>query len=249
MGYWTELNLRFLLSTKIKIKGRENIIQNEKFFIAASHQSMFETFYLQTIFNSPVFILKKELLLIPIFGWYLKKIGSISIKRNKVSKDNLSFFDDVKKIILNSKRPLIIFPQGTRVLPHERPSRKSCWNCLNKTPVHVDLSASTHEEIVDRFRIRQREAKALDMQMEIQQLMSYCFTSTTHPISVLMYDETYHCCLGCSSGTYCVETKHSPFKVKFTRTHSSENCSANAPTSLTWTILQDQAYGGDGATD
>jgi len=120
MGYWTELNLRFFLSTKIEIKGRKNIIQNEKFFIAASHQSMFETFYLQTIFNSPVFILKKELLLIPIFGWYLKKIGSISIKRNKISKDNLNFFDDIKEIILNSERPLIIFPQGTRVLPSER---------------------------------------------------------------------------------------------------------------------------------
>ena len=124
MGHWTGFCLRFLLSTSIKIKGRENIIQNEKFFIAASHQSMFETFYLQTIFNSPIFILKKELILIPIFGWYLKKIGSISIKRNKVSKDNLSFFDDISKILLNSLRPLIIFPQGTRVLPDERPSFK-----------------------------------------------------------------------------------------------------------------------------
>ena len=120
MGYWTGFCLRFFLSTKIEIKGAENIVRNEKFFIASSHQSMFETFYLQTIFNSPVFILKKELLLIPIFGWYLKKIGSISIKRNKVSKDNLGFFDDVKKIITNSERPLIIFPQGTRVLPDER---------------------------------------------------------------------------------------------------------------------------------
>ena len=81
---------------------------------------MFETFYLQTIFNSPVFILKKELLLIPIFGWYLKKIGSISIKRNKITKDNLGFFEDISKTINNSKRPLIIFPQGTRVLPDER---------------------------------------------------------------------------------------------------------------------------------
>ena len=53
---------------------------------------MFETFFLQTIFNSPVFILKKELLKIPIFGWYLKKIGSISIKRNKTTKENLGFF-------------------------------------------------------------------------------------------------------------------------------------------------------------
>ena len=124
MGYWTSFCLRTILSVKIKVLGNENIIQNRKFFIAASHQSMFETFYLQTIFNSPVFILKRELILIPIFGWYLRKIGSISIKRNKVSKDNLSFFDDINKVLTNSKRPLIIFPQGTRVKPEERPPFK-----------------------------------------------------------------------------------------------------------------------------
>ena len=124
MGYWTSFCLKLILSTKIIIKGKENILKNEKFFIASTHQSMFETFYLQTIFNSPVFILKKELLLIPIFGWYLKKIGSISIKRNKVTKENLNFFDDISKVIKNSNRPLIIFPQGTRVLPAERPPFK-----------------------------------------------------------------------------------------------------------------------------
>ena len=124
MGYWASFCLRFFLSTKIIIKGKENIINNEKYFIAASHQSMFETFYLQTIFNSPIFILKKELLLIPIFGWYLKKIGSISIKRNKVTKENLGFLNNIAKIINKSERPLIIFPQGTRVLPNERPPFK-----------------------------------------------------------------------------------------------------------------------------
>ena len=120
MGHWSSLCLRIFLSTKIIIKGRENIIEDKKFFIASSHQSMFETFFLQTIFNSPVFILKKELLMIPIFGWYLKKIGSISIKRNKISKDNLNFFDDILKLINSSNRPLIIFPQGTRLGPYDR---------------------------------------------------------------------------------------------------------------------------------
>ena len=120
MGYWASICLRFFLSTKIIIKGKENIINNKKFFIAASHQSMFETFFLQTIFDSPVFILKKELLLIPLFGWYLKKIGSISIKRNKISKENLGFFNDILKLVNTSSRPLIIFPQGTRLLPDDR---------------------------------------------------------------------------------------------------------------------------------
>jgi 1-acyl-sn-glycerol-3-phosphate acyltransferase len=120
MGYWASICLKFFLSTNIVIKGKENIINDKKFFIAASHQSMFETFFLQTIFNSPVFILKKELLMIPIFGWYLKKIGSISIRRNKITKDNLTFFGDILKLINSSNRPLIIFPQGTRLLPKDR---------------------------------------------------------------------------------------------------------------------------------
>ena len=120
MGYWSALCLRIFLSTKIIVKGKENIIQNKKFFIASSHQSMFETFFLQTIFNSPVFILKKELLMIPLFGWYLKKIGSISIKRNKFSKENIGFFDKISKLISLSNRPLIIFPQGTRLQPNDR---------------------------------------------------------------------------------------------------------------------------------
>ncbi len=124
MGHWTGFCLKFFLSTKVIIKGNENIIKNEKFFIAASHQSMFETFFLQTLFNSPVFILKRELLLIPIFGWYLKKIGSISIKRGQITKDNLGFYDEILNVVKSSDRPLIIFPQGTRVLPNERPPFK-----------------------------------------------------------------------------------------------------------------------------
>ena len=124
MGYWTKYCLRIFLSVKINIVGKENIVFQEKFFIACSHQSMFETFFLQTIFNAPVFILKKELLKIPIFGNYLKKIGSISIDRNKTTKDNLGFFDKIIKITTNSKRPVLIFPQGTRVPSEDRPNFK-----------------------------------------------------------------------------------------------------------------------------
>ncbi len=124
MGHWASFCLKIILSVKIKILGNENIITNKKFFIAASHQSMFETFYLQTIFNSPIFILKKELIFIPIFGWYLKKIGSISVNRNKITKDSLSFLNNIKNTIEKTDRPLIIFPQGTRTKPKERPPFK-----------------------------------------------------------------------------------------------------------------------------
>ena len=115
MGHWSKICINIFLSSKIIIKGKENLIYDSKFFIACSHQSMFETFFLQTIFNSPVFILKKELLKIPIFGMYLKKIGSISIERDKISKENLGFSDKIKSVKNSSNRPIIIFPQATRV--------------------------------------------------------------------------------------------------------------------------------------
>jgi len=124
MGYWAKICLRIFLSVKIKIIGKENIINNEKFFIACAHQSMFETFFLQTIFNSPIFILKKELIKMPVFGWYLKKIGSIYIDRNKVTKENLGFFDQISNLVKSSNRPLIIFPQGTRLASDDRTSFK-----------------------------------------------------------------------------------------------------------------------------
>ena len=124
LGFWSKFCLEIFLSTKIIIKGKEKVLNNEKFFIASAHQSQFETFFLQTLFNSPVFILKKELLRIPVFGWHLKKIGSISIDRNKITKENLGFSDQIKNHTNNSNRPIIIFPQSTRVDVLDRSSFK-----------------------------------------------------------------------------------------------------------------------------
>ena len=115
LAYYIILILRLFLNTKVIFHGLENLKKNEKFFIASAHQSMFETFVLQAPLRFPVFILKKELLRIPLFGWYLRKIGSIEIIRGTTTKENLNFFDKIKVIIQKYNRPLLIFPQGTRV--------------------------------------------------------------------------------------------------------------------------------------
>ena len=120
LGYWIHFCLNVFLSVKIVVKGIENIPKNSPFFIASLHQSLFETFFLQAIFNSPIFILKKELLKIPIFGWHLKKIGSISIDRDKITKENIGFYDRIVSETTSSKRPLIIFPQATRTLIEDK---------------------------------------------------------------------------------------------------------------------------------
>ena len=123
LGHWSKFCLKLFLSTKIEIIGKENILNSEKFFIACTHQSVFETFYLQAIFKGPKFILKKELIKIPIFGWYLKKIGSIPVERNKISKEKINFVDSIK-ISSKDNRPIVIFPQGTRTNPNDRPDFK-----------------------------------------------------------------------------------------------------------------------------
>ena len=114
LGHWIKICLAIILSVKIEVKGKENIPKGNNYFIACLHQSLIETFFLQVIFNNPIFILKKELLKIPIFGWHLKKIGSISIDRDKVTRENLGFYDKIAKEINETHRPLIIFPQATR---------------------------------------------------------------------------------------------------------------------------------------
>ena len=118
------LILRIILNTKVIFHGVENLKKVENYFVASAHQSMFETFALQIPLDGPIFILKKELLNIPLFGWYLRKIGSIAIVRETTTKENLNFFDKVKEKIEKSKRPLLIFPQGTRVKLEDQPPFK-----------------------------------------------------------------------------------------------------------------------------
>jgi len=138
------LILRIILNTKVIFHGIENLKKVDNYFIASAHQSMFETFALQIPLDGPIFILKKELLNIPLFGWYLRKIGSIAIVRETTTKENLNFFDKVKEKIEKNKRPLLIFPQGTRVKIDEQPPFKKgvgrIYKALNLPCIPVALN-------------------------------------------------------------------------------------------------------------
>ena len=145
LGHYVVFVVKIFLNTKVEFKGIENIPKTEKYFVASAHQSMFETFALQSVLDFPVFILKKELLKIPLFGLYLKKIKSIEIVRDTTTKDNLNFFDKVANIIKNEKRPLLIFPQGTRIRFDDRvPFKKGVgriYEALNISCVPVALNS------------------------------------------------------------------------------------------------------------
>ena len=145
LGHYVVFIVRIFLGTKVEFKGVNNIPKTEKYFVASAHQSMFETFALQSVLDYPVFILKKELLKIPLFGLYLKKIKSIEIVRDTTTKDNINFFDKVANIIKNENRPLLIFPQGTRVKVDERvPFKKGVgriYEALNISCVPIALNS------------------------------------------------------------------------------------------------------------
>ena len=136
--------LKIILNTKVVFHGLVNLKKVDHFFVASAHQSMFETFALQIPLASPIFILKKELLKIPLFGHYLKKIGSIEIVRETTTKENLDFFDKIKSRIEKQKRPLLIFPQGTRVKFDEQPPFKKgvgrIYKSLNLPCIPVALN-------------------------------------------------------------------------------------------------------------
>ena len=145
LGHYVIVIVRIFLNTKVEFKGKENIPKIKKYFVASAHQSMFETFALQSVLDYPVFILKKELLKIPLFGQYLKKIKSIEIIRDTTTKENLNFFDKVAKIVKNENRPLLIFPQGTRVKVEDRvPFKKGVgriYEALNISCVPIALNS------------------------------------------------------------------------------------------------------------
>ena len=145
LGHYVIFVVKIFLNTQVEIKGTNNIPKTEKYFVASAHQSMFETFALQSVLDYPVFILKKELLKIPLFGLYLKKIKSIEIVRDTTTKENLNFFDKVASIIKNENRPLLIFPQGTRVkIEEKKPFKKGVgriYETLNISCVPVALNS------------------------------------------------------------------------------------------------------------
>ena len=110
---------------------------------ASKHQSMFETIYFNQLFYNPAYILKKELLSIPLFGTYLKKLGMIAIDRSQGIKSLRLVNEQTAEYV--EKRPVIIFPEGTRTTYKEQPDLKpgifSMYKSLNKPVVPISLNS------------------------------------------------------------------------------------------------------------
>jgi 1-acyl-sn-glycerol-3-phosphate acyltransferase len=91
--------------------------------VASKHQSLWETFGLLTLFRDPTFIVKRELMWIPFFGWYIWKARMIPVNRGARALA-LADMTERARAELARDRQLVIFPEGTRRAPGAEPAYK-----------------------------------------------------------------------------------------------------------------------------
>jgi 1-acyl-sn-glycerol-3-phosphate acyltransferase len=118
---WAVFNLWWLkicCNITYEIKGKDNI-PGKPCIVMSKHQSAFETLALQQIFIPQVWILKKELLQIPIYGWGLASMQPIAINRDSTIKSFRQIADQGCER-LQKGYWVIIFPEGTRVAPNKK---------------------------------------------------------------------------------------------------------------------------------
>ncbi len=105
--------LRVICNTRMEVRGAENIPE-KPCIILCKHQSAWETFSLQTVFPPQVWVLKRELLWLPFFGWGLALTSPIAINRSK-GKDAMKQLLKQGKERLDEGFCVVVFPEGTRM--------------------------------------------------------------------------------------------------------------------------------------
>jgi len=115
--------MRVICNIKVEYRGLEKIPKGP-LIVASKHQSMWETFALLQFFDQPLFIVKRELKRIPLFGWYLMKSNMIGIDRSAGGRSLLQMARRAGAEVRRG-RQLIIFPEGTRMAVDAPPQYKT----------------------------------------------------------------------------------------------------------------------------
>lgn len=99
-----------------RLENWDSLPRDGRYILAAKHQSAWETLALWLFLDNPAVILKRELTWLPIWGWFAIKTGQIAVDRSAGTKAMKALMRDGAARLAEG-RPLIIFPQGTRVAP------------------------------------------------------------------------------------------------------------------------------------
>jgi 1-acyl-sn-glycerol-3-phosphate acyltransferase len=123
--FWARTNLwllRVVCGIKVEFRGVEKIPRGP-LLVSSKHQSLWETFALLLILPDPAYIMKRELMWIPFFGWYTWKAGMIPVDRSRGSQA-LAEMNACARREAQRNRQIIIFPEGTRRPPGAEPRYK-----------------------------------------------------------------------------------------------------------------------------
>lgn len=112
--------LRVVAATRIEYRGLQKI-PSGALIVAAKHQSVWETFVLLTLFDDPAYMFKRELMWIPVFGWYAVKSRMIPVDR-AARGGAIAGMVERARAELGCGRQIIIFPEGTRTAPGAPPA-------------------------------------------------------------------------------------------------------------------------------
>jgi len=152
---WVEMHhivARHVLGIRIRVEGQ---IPGGPLLIAVKHQSMFETLEMVRVTNLPIIVMKKELGDIPLFGELTRRYGVIPVERSAGAKALRALVEEGREAVA-SGRPVIIYPEGTRVPVGETPELKSGFAALYRAlglpvvPVALDSGCLWGRGLVHR---------------------------------------------------------------------------------------------------
>lgn len=111
--------LKHLCGLTWEVRGREHLPADGAILIASKHQSAWDTLIFPLLVRDPAYVLKRELLLLPFFGWIMWRLRMVAVDRKGGASALRRMLAAARRIVAGQRRPLVIYPEGTRTAPGE----------------------------------------------------------------------------------------------------------------------------------
>jgi 1-acyl-sn-glycerol-3-phosphate acyltransferase len=143
ISWMTLMLLRTIVGLRYELRGRVDLLRGPA-LIVCKHQSAWDTIVFFSLSKQPTYVMKKELMRIPVFGWLSSRQGHIAIDR-KAGAGALRQMLRATQAAIAENRQIVIFPQGTRVAPGEHQPYQTgivgIYNTLKRPLVPVALNS------------------------------------------------------------------------------------------------------------